>query len=275
MSAFRRTTSGPAPRPGSGRVLRRVVSIGLIGVVVFAGAACGRSGAQPGGPSQPASPPVWVVSFGHSESDQAEEPGQLVAFEALFLPRIEEEGATVIVYTVGLAGFGSPRVVGQARFDTAGRDGDNPHKRAALRGVARRQLLEDVRNGLAATKFSPGSDSFGGFVAAANFLAQYPASSPKTLLAFGDQVANLPQGCVLDSADLSTANRPALLRTCSPTLPNLRGVRVMLAGAGYSEDDYIDTPLAQGLEALYREFFVAAGAKVDLYGPVAVTGGVR
>jgi hypothetical protein len=275
MYRFHHPESRLAARPGKGRALLRLCSLLLAGVLVLAGTACRRPESRAAGALKPASPPVWVVSFGHSESDQAEEPGHLVDFEKLFLPRIEDERATVIVYTVGLAGLGSPRVIARADFDTAGRDGDNPHKRATLRGLARRQLLDSVRNGLAATKFSPGSDSFGGLAAAANFLAQYPPSSSKTLLAFGDQVANLPQGCVLDSADLSPGNRPALLRTCSPALPNLRGVRVLLAGAGYSEDDYIDTALAQGLEGLYREFFPVAGAEVDLYGPVAVNGGVR
>jgi hypothetical protein len=275
MYGFDDTKSHSATRPVKAGAVRTLCCVGLAGLSMLAGVACKPSDAQPAHSSKPASPPVWVVSFGHSESDQAEEPAHLVDFEKLFLPRIEEEGATVVVYTVGLAGLGSPRVIARATFDTTGRDGDNPHKRAAMRGLARRQLLEDVRNGLAATKFSPGSDSFGGLAAAANFLAQYPPSAPKTLLAFGDQVANLPQGCVLDTADLSPGNRPALLRTCSPTLPNLRGVRVMLAGAGYSEDDFIDTALAQGLEALYREFFTAAGAKVALYGPVAVNGAVR
>lgn len=264
-----------ATRPGKGRVPGRLCSLVLACVLALAGTACRRPEARAAGAPKPASPPVWVVSFGHSESDEAEEPAHFADFENLFLPRIEDEGARVIVYTVGLAGLGSPRVIARADFNTTGRDGDNPHKRAALQGLARRQLLESVRDGLAATKFSSGSDSFGGLAAAANFLAQYPPSSPKTLLAFGDQVANLPQGCVLDRADLSPGNRPALLRTCSPALPNLRGVRVMLAGAGYSEDDYIDTALGQGLEALYREFFTAAGAVVDLYGPVAVNGGTR
>lgn len=262
-------------RTGKSRVLGRLCPLLLAGVVALAGTACRRPEARAAGTVKPASPPVWVVSFGHSESDEAEEPAHFADFETLFLPRIEDEGARVIIYTVGLAGLGSPRVIARADFNTTGRDGDNPHKRAALRGPARRQLLESVRNGLAATKFSSGSDSFGGLAAAANFLGQYPASSPKSLLAFGDQMANLPQGCVLDRADLSPGNRPALLRTCSPALPNLRGVRVMLAGAGYSEDGYVGTELAQGLEALYREFFTAAGAVVDLYGPVAVNGGIR
>ncbi len=275
MYPFDHPESRSATKPRKKRPLPRLGSLLLAGAFLLTGTACRRPAARADGTSKRATPPVWVVSFGHSESDQAEEPGHVVDFENLFLPRIEETGATVIVYTVGLAGLGSPRVIARADFDTTGRDGDNPHKRAALRGVARRDLLESVRNGLAATKFSPGSDSFGGLAAAANFIAQYPPSSTKTLLAFGDQVANLPQGCVLDGADLSPGNRPALLRTCSPALPNLQGVRVMLAGAGYSEDDYIDTALAQGLEALYREFFTAAGAVVDLYGPVAVNGAIR
>lgn len=275
MSQSKCTPSRPVRPRRYGTAARRALPVVLALAVSAAAAACMPSAAGPSGPSDAPSRPVWVVSFGHSQSDQAEEVSHLADFEHLFLPRIEEEQATVIVYTVGLAGLGSPRVIGQESFATAGSDGGNPHKRSALRAQARERLLDTVRDGLATTDFSPGSDPFGGFAAAATFFAQYPASSPKTLLAFGDQVANLPAGCVLDNADLSAANRRALLHTCSPLLPNLRGVQVMLAGAGYSEDDFLDTALAQGLEGLYREFFATAGATIALYGPVAVNGGVR
>lgn len=262
----------------SSRRLHRIgqLSAGVYGAAMIAASACGvplvTQPEQPCCATQPAVTSVWSVSFGHSESDRAEEPGHLDAFEQVMLPRAMAEGATVIVFTVGADGLTSPRVLARVSFDTADVDGGNPELRRQLMEQRRAGLIADVRAGLRDTPYSPASDPFGGFAAASEFLAQFPTAN-KTLLAFGDQLANRPIGCVLGERDLTPPRRQALLAICSPTTPMLADVHVLLAGAAYSTDEPIMTSTAVGVEGLLREHFGNAGATVELYGPVALTPG--
>lgn len=165
--------------------------------------------------------------------------------------------------------------MGKANFDTSALDEGNPETRKCLQGKFQKHLLQQVDAGLREIPYSPVSDGFGGFSAAASMFDQYKYDPPvpKRLVAFGDQLATTPTGCVLAARDLSPTNHDRLLQICSPTLPELRDVQVMLVGAGFSLDDPIPTATAQGLEGLLRDFFARIGACVNLYGPVALTAG--
>lgn len=262
------------PRKKSQRATATATALGL--VLLLATSACGvplvAEPEQPCCAPQPVAASAWTVSFGHSESDRAEEPGHLDSFEHVLLPRAMAESATVIAFTVGADGLTSPRVLARVSFDTADVDGGNPELRRQLLAQRRDGLLADVRSGLRDTPYSAASDPFGGFAAAAEFLEQFPTAS-RTLLAFGDQLANRPIGCVLGERDLTPPRRKALLAICSPSTPMLADVHVLLAGAAYSIDEPIMTSTAVGLEGLLREYFDNAGATVELYGPVALAPG--
>lgn len=254
--------------------LRRSLSIALLCCLAVLATGCRWalvSQPTPPGPVQEApAKTVWIFSFGHSESDQAEEPEHLKAFEAVFLTKAVAEDATVVVFTVGAAGLSSPRLIGKADFNTSAMDGDNPYRERREQAERLKALIHQVKVGLQGLPYSSVSDPFGGFHGAASMLAQYP-SAAKRLVGFGDQLANRPEGCVLASRDLSPVHRDRHIQTCSPVPPALRGVQVMLPGAGYSVDDPIPTATAQGLEALLRDFFARSGATLALYGPVALT----
>jgi hypothetical protein len=250
------------------RSLRRWTAVVTVAGGVVSGAAlaaCGHGGTAP--PGRPGA--VVLASFLHSQSDRNQEATELDSFQRL-LPTAIQARATVVAYTVGAHGFTSPRVIGSADFDTSAVDGDNPKLRARLIDQRRGGLLAEVRKNLATVPFSNASDPFGGFSAAALLLTQYPGAR-RTLLAFGDEVATTPTGCVLAVRDLSAVHRDALISTCSPAIPDLRGVDVELVGAGYSVSDPLPTDRAEGLEALLRAFFTRAGARVTLYGPFALT----
>lgn len=217
---------------------------------------------------------LWVLSLGHSQSDEAEEQAHLADVERVLLPLAEARSVDVIAFTVGADGYTSPRVLSSVSFDTSDVDGDNPVLRTRLLRDRHAQLLDDLRRKGGEIPFSPVSDVFGGFAAARSFFDQYPREVPKTLIAIGDQLANRPAGCVLGSRDVSTSSsRTSLLQLCAPGRHDFGGARIMLVGAGFSLDDPIESAAAVGLELLLGEYFSAANGCVILYGSVVVAPG--
>jgi hypothetical protein len=233
-------------------------------LLLTAAAACSNgSGTDDGLPA------VVVVSFQHSASDRAEEQQHIAAFESRVLPSAAKRRATVVVFAAGAAGFTAPRVLAQADLSTAHDDGGNPELAKKLVGSRVDGLVKSVREGLAGLPYAQATDVFGGATAAANFLGQFHAKS-KSYIAFGDELANVPSGCVLGMRDLSASGVGSLLRLCAPVTPDFRGVRVALLGAGYSVDSPLPTSTAEGLERVLRAFYVNAGADVAVYSPVAL-----
>lgn len=242
-----------------GSIRRAVAGAAVLGsALLFAG--CGQpvSGGQR---------PVVAVSYIHSVSDEASEAQEVADLADRVLPAAAAKKAVVIAFTTGAAGFTAPTVLARATFDVSHESGGNPVLAQKLVQSRITTFMRQVKAGLAKLPYSQASDVFGGAAAAANFLDQFPGS-PKTYVAFGDEMANVPTGCVLGVRDLSANRIPALIHRCSPTIPNFTGVYVSLAGAGFSPDGSIPTSTAEGLERLLRQFYADAGATVTLYGPV-------
>lgn len=217
---------------------------------------------------------LWLISLGHSESDEAEEQSHLADVDRLLLPIAMGRGVEVIVFTIGSDGYTSPRILSQVSFDTSDVDGDNPVLRDRLRDERRTLLRDETAAQIQLVPFSPASDVFGGIAAAQTLFDQYPREVPKTLISIGDQLANRPTGCVLATRDMSSpALRSALLQVCAPAPLDFHAASVLLVGAGYSLDDPIAADVATNLELLLREHYAASNACVVLYGQVLVAPG--
>lgn len=266
--------TGSRPPRGShlttGGAWRRLLPL-LLAMLLPAG--CGiplAGGTSSGGASQPPLPAksVDVVEFLHTQSDQAQEAGHVATFERVIVPEAVAKSSTVIVLVVGDHGFTAPHKVAEVSFSGLENIAQgNPQTLESLKGQRRSDLVSSVRSQLKALPYSALSDPFGGAAAAASVLAQYPASIPRRLTVFGDEMANQPEGCVLSSRDLTQVK--TLLQVCTGgRLPSLPGVAVSLIGAGYDIDGEIPTSTAQNLQPFLTDFYEQAGAQVVRYGPL-------
>lgn len=239
---------------------------------VWLAAACGLPLAGAEGLDRPAPPPaatsIEVALFLDTLSDQPQEADHLATFEEVVVPEAAARGATVVALVVGEDGFTAPRKLAEVSFsDIADRAEGNPQMQESLTLTRINELVFSVRDGLSALPPSPLSDPFGGAAAAASVLNQYPLTIPRSLIVFGDQMANQPEGCVMSARDLTRID--ALLQVCTGGHSVvLTDVAVSIVGAGYNLDGSIPTSTAQNLERLLRRFYEQAGAEVVRYGQV-------
>lgn len=253
---------------------RRAVAIAAFAIAVAGLLACSPV-AEAECPDYPApdSVAVHVAALGASESEieiRDELVGQL---RDVVARRAVADHARLIVVRMGQDVLADPVVLADVDFgfDATG----NAELGRQLATSCTDVLIAQVNARLDEVGYAHGSDPFGATAWAAGIFEQFPNQAHRlSLLTDGWAVID---GCNLYRADLSTPARVAstLAGCTSDGRPDLTGVHVAQGGTGLRQGSEADPARLAGLEQLWRAFWSATGATLEIYGPTLVASAPR